>query len=157
MGEDGNPQLRASDADRERVAAALREHCAVGRLTMAELDERLGQAYAARTFGELAAVTRDLPEIEPELPVPARDRSTTDHRLPAHPPPPPPSPVRADSGPVSLRQSVSGWLAMTIILNVIWVLTGITGDFSTYWPAWPMGIGAAVIGAQYVRGYHRRS
>src|SRR3954464_8034718 len=105
MAEDGNPHLRASDADRERVAAALREHCAVGRLTMAELDERLGQAYAARTFGELAGVTRDLPEIEPELPVPVRDRSTTDHRLPV-PPPAPPVPV--ESGPVSMRQSVSG-------------------------------------------------
>lgn len=154
MGEDGSPHLRASDADRERVAAALREHCAVGRLTMAELDERLGQAYAARTLGDLAAVTHDLPEIEPELPVPARDRSAAEHRLPVPPPPPAPPAAR---GPVNLRQSVTGWLAMTIVLNVIWVLTGISGGFSNYWPAWPMGIGGAVIATQYVRGYNRRS
>lgn len=121
---------------------------------MAELDERLGQAYAARTLGDLAAVTRDLPEIEPELPVPARDRSAVEHQLPA---PSPPPPLPAEQGPVSLRQSVTGWIAMTIILNVIWVLTGISGDFSSYWPAWPMGIGGAILAAQYVRGYNRRS
>jgi hypothetical protein len=154
VAEEGNPHLRASDADRERVAAALREHCAVGRLTMAELDERLGQAYSARTLGDLAAVTHDLPEIEPELPVPARDRSTAEHHLPAQPPP---AQLSAQDGPISLRQSVTGWLAMSIILNVIWVLTGITGDFSSYWPAWPMGIGGAIVAAQYVRGYNRRS
>lgn len=154
MGEEGNPRLRASDADRERVAAALREHCAVGRLTMAELDERLGQTYAARTLGDLAVVTRDLPEIEPELPAPARDRSTTDLRLPSSTPL---SPLPPRDGPVSLRQSVTGWVAMSIVLNVIWVLTGVTGDFSNYWPVWPMGIGAAIIGAQWVRGYNNRS
>jgi hypothetical protein len=154
VGEDGSPHLRASDADRERVAAALREHCAVGRLTMAELDERLGQAYAAKTLGDLAAVTHDLPEIEPELPVPARDRSAAEHRLPA---PPPPPALPAENGPVSLRQSVTGWLAMSIILNAIWVVAGITGGFSAYWPAWPMGIGGAILAAQYVRGYNRRS
>lgn len=151
MGDEGSPHLRASDADRERVAAALREHCAVGRLTMAELDERLGQAYAARTLGDLAAVTHDLPEIEPELPVPA-EHSVTEHHLPA--PPPMPS-LPAARGSVSLRQSVTGWLAMTIVLNVIWVLSGVTGGFSDYWPGWPMGVGAAIIGAQYVRGYNR--
>lgn len=154
MGEDGSPHLRASDADRERVAAALREHCAVGRLTMAELDERLGQAYAARTMGDLAAVTHDLPEIEPELPVPARDRSAAEHSLPA---PPAPPALPAEHGPVSLRQSIMGWLAMSIVLNAIWVVAGITGGFSDYWPAWPMGIGGAILAAQYVRGYNRRS
>jgi hypothetical protein len=41
--------LRASDAERERVAASLREHCAAGRLTLEELSERLDEAYRART------------------------------------------------------------------------------------------------------------
>jgi hypothetical protein len=153
VGDDGNPHLRASDADRERVAAALREHTAVGRLTMAELDERLGQAYAARTLGELAAVTHDLPEIQPELPVPATSRSTpSEAHLPATPTPSEP----AERGPVSLRQSAAGWAAMAIIVNAIWLISGITGGFSNYWPAWPMGIGAAVVGAQWVRGINNR-
>jgi Domain of unknown function (DUF1707) len=53
--------LRASDAERERVAAALREHCAAGRLTLEELSERLDEAYRARTAGELERALRELP------------------------------------------------------------------------------------------------
>ena len=55
------PHLRAADADRAAVAAVLGEHMAAGRLTLAEYDERLTRAYAARTFGELAELTADLP------------------------------------------------------------------------------------------------
>src|SRR3954469_8897538 len=49
-----SPALRASDADRERVAAALRRHHVDGRLDTDELQERLGACYAARTLGGLA-------------------------------------------------------------------------------------------------------
>lgn len=55
------PDLRASDADRERVAEILRDGLAEGRLDMAEFEERLESAYQARTYGELAPLTRDLP------------------------------------------------------------------------------------------------
>jgi hypothetical protein len=55
------PELRASDADRERVAEHLREALAEGRLDMAEFEDRLEAAYRARTYGELAPLTRDLP------------------------------------------------------------------------------------------------
>jgi hypothetical protein len=57
----GELDLRASDEERERVAAALREHCAAGRLTLEELSERLEEAYRARTAGELETVLRELP------------------------------------------------------------------------------------------------
>lgn len=53
--------LRVSDADRERVADILREAAGEGRLTLDELDQRLDQAYAAKTYAELEIVTRDLP------------------------------------------------------------------------------------------------
>lgn len=53
--------MRASDEDRERAAAALREHAATGRLTVDECAERSAAAYQSRTFGELHALTRDLP------------------------------------------------------------------------------------------------
>lgn len=52
--------LRASDADRERVAAVLGEALADGRLTMAEHADRTSRAYAARTLGELTGLTGDL-------------------------------------------------------------------------------------------------
>jgi hypothetical protein len=55
------PDLRASDADRERVAEILREAAGEGRLTLDELDERLETVYASKTYAELAPVTRDLP------------------------------------------------------------------------------------------------
>ncbi|WP_086562161.1 DUF1707 SHOCT-like domain-containing protein [Streptomyces africanus] len=61
MTDDSVPDLRASDADRERVAEILRDALAEGRLDMAEFEERLDATYQARTYGELAPITRDLP------------------------------------------------------------------------------------------------
>ena len=58
--------LRASDDDRERVLDELRRHAAEGRLSVDELEERTERALAARTVGELALLTRDLPEPRPE-------------------------------------------------------------------------------------------
>jgi len=67
------PDLLASDAERERVAEALREHAAAGRLDAEELEERLGLALAARTRGDLAPLTADLPA--PPAPQPRRRRT----------------------------------------------------------------------------------
>lgn len=53
--------LRASDADREQVAELLRHAAAEGRLFADELEERLGAALSARTYGELDALVADLP------------------------------------------------------------------------------------------------
>jgi len=54
-------RVRASDADREHVIGVLREAFAEGRLTAEEHSARVGQAYAARTYAELATVSADLP------------------------------------------------------------------------------------------------
>ena len=58
-------RIRISDADRERVAARLREHFAEGRLSPEELDERIAAALSAKTFGELRHTVADLPEPAP--------------------------------------------------------------------------------------------
>ncbi|MET7699877.1 DUF1707 domain-containing protein [Streptomyces sp. NPDC005485] len=63
------PELRASDADRERVAEQLRDAVAEGRLDMEEFEERLEATYKARTYGELAPITRDLPGAVAVTPV----------------------------------------------------------------------------------------
>src|SRR5579859_3094950 len=63
--------MRVSDSDREQAAEVLREAAGHGRITMDELDERLGLAYAAKTYGDLAAVTRDLPQPA-QAPVPGQ-------------------------------------------------------------------------------------
>jgi hypothetical protein len=66
------PALRASDADRERTIALLRDHAAVGRLTLEEFTERMSAAYLARTNDELEELARDLPSA----PVTSRRRPT---------------------------------------------------------------------------------
>lgn len=59
------PVIRASDADRDAAAVRLNEAAGDGRLTLQEFSERLDRAYAARTRGELAPLTADLPATGP--------------------------------------------------------------------------------------------
>ena len=66
--------LRASDAEREQVVDALRDHAAQGRLSTDELEERTGAAYAATTRGELVALRRDLPDEALPAPRPPAPR-----------------------------------------------------------------------------------
>ncbi|MFM7063878.1 MAG: DUF1707 domain-containing protein [Actinomycetes bacterium] len=63
-------RMRASDADRERVAGILRDAYAEGRLTAAEHHDRLEEAYRAQTYGELVPVMRDLPVPPGTLAIP---------------------------------------------------------------------------------------
>jgi len=72
----GRGRLRASHADREQAIEVLKTAFAEGRLTRDELDSRAGQAFASRTYAELAAVTADIPaEPAPAAPPrPARAR-----------------------------------------------------------------------------------
>ena len=66
--------MRASSADRERAVDVLKAGFAEGRLTQDEYNDRMGRAYAARTYGELATLTADLPagaSPMPAWPVPA--------------------------------------------------------------------------------------
>ncbi|MGD0241711.1 MAG: DUF1707 and DUF4190 domain-containing protein [Streptosporangiaceae bacterium] len=56
-----NPGMRAASADRERAVDVLKAGFAEGRLTQDEYNHRMGRAYAAKTYGELATLTADLP------------------------------------------------------------------------------------------------
>jgi Domain of unknown function (DUF1707)/2TM domain len=124
------PDMRASDAERERVAAQLRDHAAEGRLDVEELDERLRRAYAARTRGELDVLTSDLPASAPR-------------RAPA------PAPRR---GP-QLRERFAVYAAVMTLLVAIWALTG--ADY--FWPVWPaLGWGIALVtGKGHMHRHHR--
>ncbi len=66
------PDVRASDAERERTVEHLRDHALAGRLTVDELDERCARAYAAITVSELTELLADLP-----TPAPARQAAAT--------------------------------------------------------------------------------
>jgi hypothetical protein len=62
-----DPNIRAGDADRERIAERLRKSHSEGRLDMAEFQERLERCYAAKTLGELTDLVRDLPRQEEQV------------------------------------------------------------------------------------------
>ena len=128
--------IRASDADRERVAASLRDHYAAGRLNGDEFNERLDNTYAATTLGELADLQTDLPApASPPLPAPAQ----------------PAGPLMAGSGRFSLewRAAVGSWLSVSLVCFVIWLLSGASGNL---WFLWPTGILGAAMLARWVTG-----
>jgi hypothetical protein len=133
-----NPEMRASDADRDRVAAALREHCAQGRIDVEELDERLEGVYGARTLGELQRVTDDLPEEDMyELPVPASRRST---------------PARRRSAELYLSGMRAGWATyatVNLLCFVIWLLVAVPSGAWYPWWLWVAGPwGVVMLGGQ---------
>jgi len=72
--------LRASDTDRERVCHILHQGTGAGMLTLAEADERLAAAYAARFRHELEPLTADVPDDDPRD-VANRDATARLHAL----------------------------------------------------------------------------
>ena len=82
-GASGRSRLRASHADREQVVEVLKAAFVEGRLAQDELDARVGQAFAARTYGELAAITADLPAgaLPAVFPVPMYQPPVTTNSL----------------------------------------------------------------------------
>ncbi|GAB3463242.1 hypothetical protein GCM10027570_50300 [Streptomonospora sediminis] len=136
---ESSPQIRASDADRDRVAKLLQEHFADGRLESDEFNNRLENAYSARTRGELVPLTADLPE---------RDLA----RLEAEPPKPPPPPLGAESGLLrdpALAVPWAVWAAVNLLCFTIWLILFLTGASDGYpWFLWvlaPWGIVMAFI------------
>ena len=69
-----HPELRVSDADREAVVVRLREAGGEGRLTLEELADRVERADAARTRGDLDALTADLPAATAHARLPEEPR-----------------------------------------------------------------------------------
>ena len=108
--------LRVSDRERERAVGLLSEHAAEGRLGVEELEARVDAALAARTRGELAALTGDLPA------------SGGGDRRPA-----PRSPVVRGPLP-ALPGQLGAFVAVNVMLVAVWALSG--GGY--FWPVWPM-------------------
>lgn len=139
------PEHRAGDADRERVAAMLRDAHVEGRLDVDELTTRLDAAYRATTYGDLAALTADLP--------PPRKRS--------RPPGSEPAvahgasvPARRDKG---LRAAWSAWTVAVLVNVVVWALVSASaGEAIYFWPMWVAGPWGAVLLAITLTGGGRR-
>ncbi len=80
----GRGHMRASQADREQVIDTLKAAFVQGRLTKDELDQRAGQAFASKTYAELAALYADLPAgpaWSPSQPARAQGRSLGDKKV----------------------------------------------------------------------------
>ncbi len=142
-----DPRIRASDADRDRAAEALREHHATGRLTVEEFQERLDRVYAAKTVGELDDVMADLPAIDLyQLPIPAGQRFV----------PPPRPPATRGLGRISpaWRAAWGAWASVSLVLTVIWLITaGLTsGGTAYFWPVWIIGPWGAVMLGSWIFG-----
>lgn len=118
------PALRASDAERERTATLLREHCAAGRLTPEELGDRLEDAYGARTVGDLQALVGDLPAD----PGPPAAGMASRGRSPAR-----------EQARMRLLHATGLALLVSLAAVAIWLATGGDGSF---WPKWVMLVSA---------------
>ncbi len=132
----GDPRIRASDADRDRVAALLREHHAAGRLTAEEFGERMDRALEARTLGELDELMTDLPAIDLyQLPDASLRRA------------PPhlgqsllPSDAGGHGGPARFTPgtvAMGAWAVVTSALVAIWAVAAVVGG-GTWFPWWAL-------------------
>lgn len=128
----GASDLLASDRERERAVARLRDGGAEGRLTPHELEERVERALGARTRGDLASVIGDLPDE-------ARERN----------------PGRGGRGDRSdLPRQLAIYAAVNLLLIVVWATSGA----SYFWPVWPLlgwGLGLAKHHVRHHAAGHR--
>lgn len=136
-----HPSMRASDADREAVADRLRDAHVEGRLSLEEFQERLDRALAAKTLGELAGVTADLPASSAALGTPIGP-------APAHP--------MRYVGRGHVRRLWAAWSTVMLINVVIWGAVAVSSDHAPYfWPIWVGGPWGAVLLARTFLGAER--
>jgi hypothetical protein len=135
MGDMSHEQMRAADADRQRVADQLKTALEEGRLDLTEYDERLTVAYAAKTYGELDRLLTDLPNAAPVVPAPPQAMAV------------PQAPAVPDDA--TRRWLVHVWgeyVRVGTFLTLIWVLGWMfssDSDALYYWPVWvlvPWGV-----------------
>ncbi|HEV8278746.1 MAG TPA: DUF1707 domain-containing protein [Streptosporangiaceae bacterium] len=140
---DDRQRMRASDRDRQEVVDRLRDAVAEGRLKMDEYMDRMGRAYQAVTYGDLATLHADLPAVGP-----AAGRGAA---LPATAPLARALPAKAAPAcdawqgflagqPGALRVLWTSWLAAVSINVVVWALVSATTGHLIYpWPLWVAG------------------
>jgi hypothetical protein len=151
--------LRASDADRAAVAEMLGAHMSAGRLSVAEYDERLARAYAARTYGELDELTTDLPGATPVATAPSSAHRT--HPAAGHSAPVGAWGLGAGAwhpwGGTGLRAAWASWATTAAIVVSIWLITSLASGSIHPWPIWVIGPWGAVLlfQALTLRGHQR--
>jgi hypothetical protein len=133
-----DPNLRASDEDRDRTSALLREHHALGRLSPEEFSERLDKTFAATTVGELERLLTDLPRMDLyRLPDAEKTRQPRQAR-----------PRVGSAGHMSAgwRAAWGVYLTVNLLCIVIWLLAGAGYP----WFLWVAGPWGAILGGTYL-------
>lgn len=131
----GDPRIRASDADRDRTAALLREHHAAGRLTAEEFGERMDAALEAKTLGELDELLADVPVIDlyqlPHESMRRRPAGLPSSSLMPQGPGGTASPARFSPGTVAM----GAWAVLSGTLIALWAVAAVVGA-GTWLPWW---------------------
>jgi hypothetical protein len=148
----GPEDVRAGHIEREAVVRRLNDAFGEGRLDLGELDQRISQAYAAKTLGELRPLLADLPVT------PGRSTAVS-HGTRGHPARPRPV-AREVSGrvggrlarrPAWIRWQYYAWISVVALNVVIWLLVTIGTQSDIYpWPLWVAGPWGIAILAQDV-------
>ena len=121
-------RLRVSDADRDAVATELGEHFQQGRLDREEFDERLTQALAARTEGDLDRLLADLPPVRPAVGAgPRRQPQNAAERR---------QPQNAAERPQQWPRRLP--LLLPLLVAVILIGTFAAGGWRHGWVPWPL-------------------
>jgi hypothetical protein len=132
----GDPRIRASDADRDRATALLREHHAAGRLDAEEFHERMNKALDAKTLGEIDELMADLPAIDLyRLPDASLRRAAPNSHQSLLPRDPGSAgtPARFAPGTVAM----GAWAVVTSALVAIWAVAAVVGG-GTWFPWWAL-------------------
>jgi hypothetical protein len=137
---DRREDLRAADVDRQFVAERLKAAVDEGRLSLGEYDDRLKEAYAARTYGELDVILKDLPGFH------STAASQLAPAVDAHPEAPDEQTGRVRGNNRWLVGIWSAWLVVVSVNVVVWALVSITSNEAVYfWPMWVAGPWGAVL------------
>jgi hypothetical protein len=128
----GRDEMRAADADRQAVADQLKAALDEGRLDLHEYDERLQQAYAAKTYGDLRPLLDDLPSAAVPVPAPRRPSGSIAT-----------AGVGASDAQLARRWVLevwSSWIPVVGITTAIWLISSIaSSELIGFWPIWVAG------------------
>jgi hypothetical protein len=140
--------LRAADTDRQKIADQLKAALDEGRLSLHEYDDRVGLAYAARTYADLLGLVDDLPRPGVSAAEVAARREADARRA-------------SRRMPTALVVLWTIWAALAVVNVVVYALVAVGRQGDTYpWPIWMLvpgaALGAVTVGVQTIRRQRRR-
>ena len=139
--------MRAADADRDHIAEQLKAALDEGRLSLHEYDDRVRDAYAARTYKDLLVIVSDLPKPGVSAAEVTARRAAERRRA-------------ARRMPTALAVLWTIWGALAAVNLLVWLLVWVSADSDVYfWPIWlavpGVALGSVTVGVQAMRRQRR--